>query len=241
MMADSVPGFPLAPQPCSGGSDLTPNYLFPEDAVHFHSTLKAACDAHADSYYPAFKTWCDKYFHIPHRSESRGVGGIFFDDLDSSSPIHFKSAKYSSGIGPEMEEIWKFVKSVGDAFVPSYVPILRKRHAEKFGEREKRWQQLRRGRYVEFNLVNDRGTKVRRRWFSSLLAGRTLAEPDHRFRSCPRSIVRSHDPWIPDRVGPDVPSLDGPMGVHDRHGNRPYLARRQTHGGPPQARQLGLI
>ncbi|KAL7409780.1 Coproporphyrinogen III oxidase, partial [Mrakia frigida] len=142
-----------------GGSDLTPNYLFEEDAVHFHQTLKDACDKHGESYYPAFKSWCDKYFYIPHRKEARGVGGIFFDDLDSTSPIHTKSLRYSSGIGPTSSEILSFVKELGDAFVPSYLPILKKRHTMKFTEEQKRWQQLRRGRYVEFNLVNDRGTK----------------------------------------------------------------------------------
>lgn len=126
-----------------GGSDLTPSYLFEEDAIHFHKTLKDACDKHDPSYYPEFKKWCDEYFYLKHRNESRGVGGIFFDDLDRKP----------------QEEIFAFIKQCGDAFLPSYVPIIQKRKDMKFGEEEKHWQQLRRGRYVEFNLIWDRGTK----------------------------------------------------------------------------------
>lgn len=146
-----------------GGSDLTPSYLFPEDAVHFHSTVKAACDASGEGYYPAFKQWCDKYFYIPHRKEARGVGGIFFDDLDHLSVIHASAnPKFVNGLqSPTQEDVFKIIRDVGDAFLPSYLPILQKRHALSYSDENKRWQQLRRGRYVEFNLVNDRGTKVR--------------------------------------------------------------------------------
>ena len=127
-----------------GGTDLTPSYLFEEDAIHFHRTIKEACDNHDRDYYPRFKSWCDKYFHIPHRQESRGVGGIFFDDLDYQEK--------------DQEELFSFVKNCLEAFLPSYVPIITKRKGMPFTEREKEWQQVRRGRYVEFNLVHDRGT-----------------------------------------------------------------------------------
>ncbi|MCJ1307212.1 Coproporphyrinogen-III oxidase [Agyrium rufum] len=127
-----------------GGTDLTPSYLFDEDAIHFHKTIKDACDKHDKEYYPRFKAWCDKYFHIPHRGESRGVGGIFFDDLDEEEK--------------DQEQLFSFVTDCLEAFLPSYLPILEKRKDMPFGEHEKQWQQLRRGRYVEFNLVHDRGT-----------------------------------------------------------------------------------
>ncbi|CAB4396687.1 unnamed protein product [Rhizophagus irregularis] len=126
-----------------GGSDLTPSYLFEDDAIHFHKTLKDACDKHDVTYYPEFKKWCDEYFYLQHRGEARGVGGIFFDDMDRKPA----------------EEIFALIKQCGDAFLPSYVPIIKKRMNMKFGEEEKHWQQLRRGRYVEFNLIWDRGTK----------------------------------------------------------------------------------
>jgi coproporphyrinogen III oxidase len=127
-----------------GGTDLTPSYLFDEDAIHFHKTVKDACDAHDRAYYPRFKKWCDEYFYIPHRGESRGVGGMFFDDLDETEK--------------DAESLFSFVQTSLSAFLPSYLPILQRRKDMPFTDREKQWQQLRRGRYVEFNLVHDRGT-----------------------------------------------------------------------------------
>lgn len=126
-----------------GGTDLTPYYLNEEDAVHFHRTLREACDRHDPSYYPKFKEWCDKYFHIAHRQECRGIGGIFFDDLDT----------------PSMEEVYNFVSTCAHAVIPSYLPLVRRHKNDPFTESERQWQLLRRGRYVEFNLVYDRGTK----------------------------------------------------------------------------------
>ncbi|XP_072901190.1 oxygen-dependent coproporphyrinogen-III oxidase, mitochondrial [Hemitrygon akajei] len=126
-----------------GGTDLTPTYLNKDDAIHFHKTLKEACDKHGKSYYPAFKKWCDNYFVIKHRGERRGVGGIFFDDLDSASA----------------DELLNFVRSCAQAVVPCYIPIVKKHLYDSFTPEEKAWQQLRRGRYVEFNLIYDRGTK----------------------------------------------------------------------------------
>ncbi len=127
-----------------GGTDLTPYYLFEEDCVHFHSTLKKACDKHSKEFYPRFKKWCDEYFMVKHRDECRGIGGIFFD--------------YLRGTPDEMEKHFAFLQSCGDAFLHSYVPIAERRRDEPFTDAEKQWQLLRRGRYVEFNLVNDRGT-----------------------------------------------------------------------------------
>jgi len=140
-----------------GGSDLTPSYLYEEDAKHFHGTLKAACDSHGADLFPAFKKWCDEYFHIPHRGESRGIGGIFFDDLCLEP--HKRLPEGSTARPQTMEDIFSFIRSCGDAFVPSYVPILSKRAHLPHTEEQRRWQLLRRGRYVEFNLVYDRGTK----------------------------------------------------------------------------------
>jgi coproporphyrinogen III oxidase len=127
-----------------GGTDLTPSYLFPEDATHFHKTIKEACDTHDPTYYSKFKPWCDRYFFIPHRQESRGVGGIFFDDLDGSVSTAPK--------------LFSFVTTCLESFLPSYLPIIERRKNMPFTPQQKEWQQLRRGRYVEFNLVNDRGT-----------------------------------------------------------------------------------
>ena len=136
-----------------GGTDLTPSYLFPEDVKHFHQTIKDACDRHDATYYPRFKSWCDKYFYIPHRKESRGVGGIFFDDLDAN----FLQASSTSSQNPQ-ETLFSFVSDCLTSFLPSYLPIIERRKDMLYTPAQKDWQQLRRGRYVEFNLVYDRGT-----------------------------------------------------------------------------------
>ncbi|KAI9749101.1 MAG: Coproporphyrinogen-III oxidase [Lichina confinis] len=127
-----------------GGTDLTPSYLVDEDVIHFHRTIKDACDKHDKAYYPRFKRWCDDYFSVKHRGERRGVGGIFFDDLDAMEK--------------DQENLFAFVQDCLGAFLPSYMPIVERRKDAPFTEQEKEWQQLRRGRYVEFNLVHDRGT-----------------------------------------------------------------------------------
>ena len=126
-----------------GGADLTPSYLFEDDAEHFHQIHKKVCDLHEVANYSAFKKWCDEYFHIKHRGERRGLGGIFFDDLNGASK----------------NECFEFVRDCAQSFLPSYLPILERRKNLPFTEKQKQWQQLRRGRYVEFNLVYDRGTK----------------------------------------------------------------------------------
>lgn len=129
-----------------GGADLTPYYVFEEDAAHFHRTLKAACDAHHPAFHADFKKQCDDYFFLPHRGEARGVGGVFYDHLTGDAH------------GLDLEGVFAFARTVGEAFVPAYAPIAERRRALPFGERERAWQTYRRGRYVEFNLMYDRGT-----------------------------------------------------------------------------------
>ena len=144
-----------------GGCDLTPSYLYDEDAKHFHKTLQTACEKYAPGiFYPVFKKWCDEYFYIPHRNEARGIGGIFFDDLNSANHHRLPTDEDPSSLRPRsQEEIFDFIKSCGDSFIPSYLRILERRARMPFTEDQRRWQLLRRGRYVEFNLVHDRGTK----------------------------------------------------------------------------------
>jgi coproporphyrinogen III oxidase len=125
-----------------GGMDLTPYYGFEEDAAHFHRTCKAALAPFGADVHPRFKAWCDRYFLLKHRNEPRGVGGIFFDDLNA----------------PDFDSCFALVRSVGDHFVEAYRPIVERRRDLPYGERERDFQAYRRGRYVEFNLVYDRGT-----------------------------------------------------------------------------------
>lgn len=126
-----------------GGGDLTPIYLFEEDAVHFHQLHKEACDKHDPKLYPKFKKWCDEYFYLPHRGEHRGVGGIFFDHLQDR----------------DGETLFSFVKTCSEAFIPAYMPIVAKRKDMEFTEQNKYWQRLRRGRYAEFILLHDKGIR----------------------------------------------------------------------------------
>lgn len=125
-----------------GGFDLTPYYPFEEDVVHWHETARQACATFGDDVYPRFKQWCDEYFYIKHRNEPRGVGGLFFDDLNEWG----------------FETCFSFMQSVGDHYAPAYLPIVQRRRELDYGERERDFQLYRRGRYVEFNLVYDRGT-----------------------------------------------------------------------------------
>jgi coproporphyrinogen III oxidase len=130
-----------------GGADLTPYYFQREDAEHFHRTLADVCDKHRPiGDYDHFKKWCDEYFFLTHRQETRGLGGIFFDYLGAK------------GVAHDPEAMFAFVQDLGRAFVSAYVPIVTRRMTEPYGERERNWQLQRRGRYVEFNLVLDRGT-----------------------------------------------------------------------------------
>jgi coproporphyrinogen III oxidase len=150
-----------------GGMDLTPYYPFAEDAVHFHTLAKQACDAHHPEYYPTFKRWCDEYFYLTHRQETRGIGGLFFDYQDDRGKLYCgphtdsPAALSSDRVGVlsrSWEDIFAFIQSCGRAFLPAYLPIAEKRQAMEYGDRERNFQLYRRGRYVEFNLVYDRGT-----------------------------------------------------------------------------------
>jgi len=150
-----------------GGADLTPYYPFLEDAQHFHRTLKGACDSVDPAYYPVFKPWCDDYFFLKHRAETRGVGGIFYDYQDPGGVLYKGSdptgpaAAASAATGAvehDWEKLFQLAGACGNAFLPSYLPIAERRQATPWGERERDFQLYRRGRYVEFNLVFDRGT-----------------------------------------------------------------------------------
>ena len=128
-----------------GGQDLTPCYLFEEDAKHFHRICKTACDAHDPDFYPKYKTQCDEYFYNSHRQEGRGIGGLFFDYLKATRQM-------------TMQDWYNFVTQVGDSFLTAYTPIVEKRKDTPYSEANRTWQEIRRGRYVEFNLVHDKGT-----------------------------------------------------------------------------------
>lgn len=125
-----------------GGFDLTPYYGFEEDVIHWHKVAKSVCTPFSEDYYPRYKKWCDDYFYIKHRNEPRGVGGLFFDDLNT----------------PNFDHCFEFVQRVGLGYLDAYLPIVEKRKSMPWGERERQFQLYRRGRYVEFNLVWDRGT-----------------------------------------------------------------------------------
>ena len=125
-----------------GGFDLTPYYGCKQDCEHWHRVAKQACDPFGPERYAEYKKWCDDYFYLKHRDEARGIGGLFFDDLNE----------------PDFEQAFAFMRSVGDHYLPAYTPIVERHKNDAFGEREKQFQWYRRGRYVEFNLVYDRGT-----------------------------------------------------------------------------------
>jgi coproporphyrinogen III oxidase len=144
--------FPISnfQSPCNfwfgGGIDLTPIYVLPEDAQYFHQQLKQVCDGHHPNFYPEFKRWADDYFYLKHRQETRGIGGIFFDRLDEKRDM-------------TKQQLFHFVQDVGNAFAPIYAHIVLKNKDLAYGEKELEWQAVRRGRYVEFNLLWDKGTK----------------------------------------------------------------------------------
>lgn len=129
-----------------GGIDLTPHYVIDADSEFFHKQLKDVCAGSSSEFYPRFKKWADDYFFIKHRKETRGIGGVFFDRLGVEEALN-------------RTELWAFVLALGQSFAPTYLELAQRNRAKPFSEREKKWQQLRRGRYVEFNLVYDRGTK----------------------------------------------------------------------------------
>ena len=125
-----------------GGFDLTPYYPFHDDVLHWHRKAKEACDPFGDDIYDKYKNWCDEYFYLQHRDETRGIGGLFFDDLNK----------------PDFDQSFAFTQALGDQFWPAYLPIVNARNGHKYGERQREFQLYRRGRYVEFNLIYDRGT-----------------------------------------------------------------------------------
>ncbi|MEM9142917.1 MAG: oxygen-dependent coproporphyrinogen oxidase [Bacteroidota bacterium] len=135
----------LVDQWFGGGQDLTPYYLFEADAAHFHHVCKKSCDAHDPAFYPIYKKKCDQYFWNTHRNEARGIGGLFFD---------YCKATHSMSI----PDWYNFVTEVGDSFLEAYIPIVTKRKDLPYGAEQRKWQEIRRGRYVEFNLVHDKGT-----------------------------------------------------------------------------------
>ena len=149
-----------------GGADLTPYYPFLEDAKHFHRTLKGACDSVNPAYYPVFKPWCDEYFYLKHRDETRGIGGIFYDYQAPGGAIYKgpDADGLAAAVGKDQmperdwESLFQLASACGNAFLPSYVPIAERRQGLSYGDRERQFQLYRRGRYVEFNLVFDRGT-----------------------------------------------------------------------------------
>ena len=161
-----------------GGMDLTPYYGFEEDAIHFHRTCRDALEPFGAEWHPRFKAWCDRYFFLKHRNEPRGIGGIFFDDLNE----------------PGFDQSFALTRSVGDHFVDAYLPILRRRIDTPYTERERDFQAYRRGRYVEFNLVWDRGTL-----FGLQSNGRTEAI----LMSLPPIVKWRYD-WKPEAGSPEA-------------------------------------
>ncbi len=174
-----------------GGADLTPYYPQKEDVVHFHRTLKAACDLHNPDFYPKFKAWCDRYFHLKHRNEPRGIGGIFFDDMDDTKG--------------DWEDTFSFVQSCGKAFLDTYLPIVERRKDTPYGERERNFQLYRRGRYVEFNLVYDQGTI-----FGLQTNGRT----ESILMSLPPAVRWEYD-WSPEPGTPEAELYEVYLKPHD--------------------------
>jgi coproporphyrinogen III oxidase len=186
-----------------GGADLTPYYPVAEDVVHFHATWKRACDRHDAEFYPRFKKWCDEYFYLAHRKETRGVGGIFFDWLQRD---------------PERD--FAFVKEAGAALLDAYLPIVRRRREDAWGERERAFHRVRRGRYVEFNLVYDRGTtfglKTGGRVESILMSLPPVAEWPYDPRWPDGSEEARLVEWLQPRdwLGGDLPGPAAPAGAN---------------------------
>jgi len=168
-----------------GGTDLTPYLLYEEDCINFHAQLKEACDTHDPQYYPSFKQRCDSYFYIKHRQEHRGIGGIFFDHLNKNSAKHY----------------FDLVQSCGNAFLPSYTAIVQKRHENPYTQDQQDWQYQRRGRYVEFNLVYDKGT---------LFGLKTGGRIESILMSLPKHCSWDYNPDIPESQKPLINILKTP-------------------------------
>ena len=142
-----------------GGTDLTPYYVVPADATAFHRGLQGLCAAHEPALYPRFKAWCDRYFYLPHRKEPRGVGGMFFDYLGAGAELAAGEPPAPlTALEQDPERVFAFVRAFGDGMLDAYYQIVARRRDQPWGDRQRDWQLLRRGRYVEFNLIFDRGT-----------------------------------------------------------------------------------
>jgi len=165
-----------------GGFDLTPYYGFDEDCIHWHQIAREACQPFGDDVYARYKQWCDEYFFLKHRNEPRGIGGLFFDDLNEGG----------------FDQCFAFMRSVGDHYVPAYLPIVARRKSRDYGERERDFQLYRRGRYVEFNLVYDRGTL-----FGLQSGGRT----ESILMSLPPLVKWRYD-WRPETGTPEASLYD---------------------------------
>jgi len=172
-----------------GGYDLTPYYPFKEDVVHWHRIARGTCAAFGDDVYSRFKEWCDRYFYLPHRQESRGVGGLFFDDLNEWG----------------FERCFEFMQSVGDSYLAAYLPIVEKRRNLEWNNKHKEFQLYRRGRYVEFNLVHDRGTL-----FGLQSGGRT----ESILMSLPPLVAWKYD-WQPEPGSPEADLYDNYLHAQD--------------------------
>jgi coproporphyrinogen III oxidase len=148
---------------CGGGMDLTPYYLVEEDAAHFHHVLRTTCDGFDPDWHPRFKQWCDQYFYLPHRGEARGIGGLFFDWLGVDVSTCAASLRERNPLAVQQpvpyDQALAFTQKVGAAFLDAYIPIVERRRDDPWGDEERRFQLIRRGRYVEFNLLYDRGTQ----------------------------------------------------------------------------------
>jgi len=160
-----------------GGIDVTPHYIIPDDAKFVHAELKALCDKHHADYYPRFRKWADDYFYLPHRDETRGIGGIFFDRLGNDTQ--------------DKSTYFPFIQDTGMLFSPLYIELIRRNRDKTYGQREIEWQHVRRGRYVEFNLVYDKGTKfgleTNGRTESILMSLPPIAEWQYNFQPLPNS------------------------------------------------------
>jgi coproporphyrinogen III oxidase len=172
-----------------GGFDLTPYYPFHEDVVQWHTMAREACEPFGVDVYPKYKKWCDEYFFLKHRDETRGVGGLFFDDLNK----------------PGFEKSFEFTRSVGDRFITAYLPIVQKRKDQSYGEREREFQLYRRGRYVEFNLIYDRGTL-----FGLQSGGRT----ESILMSLPPRVRWEYN-WTPEPGSPEADLYDNYLRPRD--------------------------
>ncbi len=204
-----------------GGTDLTPYVVNEEDFRHFHNVIKTSCDRHNRSYYPDFKKWCDEYFYLPHRKESRGIGGIFYDYLGKDTPH-------------DLNKMLEYVKDISSSFSNAYFPIVEQRKGESFSEKEKIFQLQRRGRYVEFNLLYDRGTafglKSMGRTESILMSLPPQASWVYDFKPEPNSeeeklidILKNPRDWAADSTADDTSAYSDKNSVYAHSVSAPSL------------------